>query len=352
MKRRAILASIVGVVGSVSGCSEVFERSSDSFSDGIIEWTSDVSGLVTGQIHHSNGRLFLSVGSSDNQIISMRPSDGEIVWSTSTESPATSPPTVANGSVYVGLRRNIQAFDQNTGEESWRQPLGGRIRTTPQFQTDIVYVASGDGTLHAFDEPLQEKLWEVDIGGNVWGHPRVQDGTIYFSVDGLMYAVGTNGQIASTVLLSGKSYSRVGLGPQRLYAGAGASLHAIDLSTMERDWRFDFRNAAKLFVGPMVGEDIVYATGFDGFVYAIDAASGEKQWEFEVGSPIKTRPCVTDGSVYFSAQNNTVYALNRSDGTPHWKVSTDAPVEGAPLTVDGTVYVGDSEGTVYAVSGP
>ena len=44
-------------------------------------------------------------------------------------------------------------------------------------------------------------------------------------------------------------------------------------------------------------------------MYAADAASGEKVWEFEVGAPVTASPAIAGGRLVIGAQDGRVYCF-------------------------------------------
>jgi outer membrane protein assembly factor BamB len=79
----------------------------------------------------------------------------------------------------------------------------------------------------------------------------------------------------------------------------------------ERDWEgFGGGLAAD-------GGRIYAATGF-GFVVALDAKSGKKLWEKNLGSPVRASPTAADERVFVAAKEGQVFCLSGSDGTELW----------------------------------
>jgi hypothetical protein len=54
----------------------------------------------------------------------------------------------------------------------------------------------------------------------------------------------------------------------------------------------------------------VYVGSYDGKVYALDGASGAKQWEFTTGYYVRSSPAIgADGTVYVGSLDGKVYAI-------------------------------------------
>jgi outer membrane protein assembly factor BamB len=65
------------------------------------------------------------------------------------------------------------------------------------------------------------------------------------------------------------------------------------------------------------GGRIYAATGF-GYVYALDAKSGKKLWEKNLGSPVRASPTAADERVFVASKEGQVFCLSGPDGTELW----------------------------------
>jgi outer membrane protein assembly factor BamB len=93
----------------------------------------------------------------------------------------------------------------------------------------------------------------------------------------------------------------------------------------------------------------VYIGSHDGNVYALDASSGDKLWNYTIGDSITSSPAVNDGTVYIGGEN-AVYALTVTNGTKLWSYSTGNYVGSSPAIVNGVLYVAGGNNT-YAFGG-
>jgi outer membrane protein assembly factor BamB len=137
---------------------------------------------------------------------------------------------------------------------------------------------------------------------------------------------------------------------------------------------------------PAVVNGIAYVGSRDGKLYAIQAATGTKLWEFQTGSfvesspaivdnvvyfgsnedfmlwmpvvndmelprslPIKSSPAVADGRIYFGSDDYSIYALNADNGKELWRFATGDVIQSSPVVANGLVYVGSWDGFFYAL---
>lgn len=109
---------------------------------------------------------------------------------------------------------------------------------------------------------------------------------------------------------------------------------------------------------PIVKGGTVYASAWNGFLYALNATDGSIKWKVDLGqtqSPrcvpskagITSAPAVTDNALYIGGGNQFFYALDPRTGTTLWKFQTgdNSPTGGAynwtsPLFFNNRVYYG------------
>jgi alcohol dehydrogenase (cytochrome c) len=115
---------------------------------------------------------------------------------------------------------------------------------------------------------------------------------------------------------------------------------------------------------PIVVDGVMYVSGPNGYVWAIDAATGRKLWQYQHAIPIDVPLCcgnvnrgvaVAAGKVVFATANGVLVALDAQNGLPVWKSQFVDPRAGesatlAPLVVKNLVLVGNS-GAEYGVRG-
>ena len=91
----------------------------------------------------------------------------------------------------------------------------------------------------------------------------------------------------------------------------------------------------------------------DGRLYALDADSGGKWWDFPTDEPILSTPVLVEGQGIVVASNNkTVYLLDSDSGAEVWPRNVGDRVM-APLNVSGQrVYLTSLGHTVWALDIP
>ena len=97
--------------------------------------------------------------------------------------------------------------------------------------------------------------------------------------------------------------------------------------------------------------DIILSPSEDGFLYAYTAKNGDEFWDpFPTGAAIWSTPAVQDGVAYFGSLDHKVYAVDLDNGEEIWSQETEGVVAGKPLVFDGKVIAGSFDKTLYAFS--
>ena len=61
---------------------------------------------------------------------------------------------------------------------------------------------------------------------------------------------------------------------------------------------------------PAVTDTTAYFGSNDGYFYAVDKATGIKQWDYLTGDKVTSSPAVADGVVYIGSEDGKLYAFD------------------------------------------
>ena len=296
-------------------------------------------------------------------------SAGHLYWNFETDSAVRSSPETSNGVVYVATEGGyLYAIDASSGRQMWRFHVGVLL-SSPKVADGVVYVGSWDTHMYAVDSATGLLLWRYETGGEVNSSPTVEDGTVYFgSDDGYVYALdaatgallwryGTSGQVQSSPALS-DGVAFVG--------STDGNLYALDASTGNLVWLH--KPEGNVFSSPTVAEGVVYVISTGGIspqnrinsldgvrslggtrssvsfdfpddnLLALDAATGNLIWSFEVGPWTFSPPIVADGTVYILSSGD-VYALSAQTGELSWRYAVGDLFLYSGTASDGVLYV-------------
>ncbi len=113
-------------------------------------------------------------------------------------------------------------------------------------------------------------------------------------------------------------------------------------------WRFDTGN--EILASPVVADGMVFVTNRAGFLYAVDAGSGQQLWRIDLGKyVIRTTPTYRDGTLYLVAGFDAL-ALDARTGEQRWKANIRYAGTASPTVTDMAMYVVSQEGWLYAFS--
>lgn len=112
-------------------------------------------------------------------------------------------------------------------------------------------------------------------------------------------------------------------------------------------------SAVAIYGTPVVAEGLVYVTGYDGKVYALNSTSGSIRWVYPrqgaLDEPIVGGPVLAAGKVYFGSSGGKVYALDAATGDLKWEFTTGDKIWSTPAIADETLYIGSFDKKLYAL---
>jgi len=100
-----------------------------------------------------------------------------------------------------------------------------------------------------------------------------------------------------------------------------------------------------------VVDGVVYVGSRDAHVYALDAATGRKKWDYPTSkSWVNTTPAVRDGLVYAATSDSSrFFALDAKTGRLRFNFDAKAYVFSSPALAGKLAYFGSHNGRVHAV---
>jgi outer membrane protein assembly factor BamB len=233
--------------------------------------------------------------------------------------------TSANGLLYLGSSGGVIAFDPATRTPRWQFDTNNPVMLAPSIVDSRIYFGSHDQYLYAADLSGNE-IWRYNMWNMVFGSPTVAGSTVY--------------------------------------GGSAAEFAALDAGTGERKWIIDLGTWVETSWSREVVGGVIYLGTAHGELIAVDAATGVELWRFQVPSKsaetgetptgsyenlwIHDPPVRVDGIVYFSSMNEHLYAVDAATGNLLWRFNLGAPAYPSPVVVDGTVYAA-SHGHLFAL---
>jgi outer membrane protein assembly factor BamB len=291
------------------------------------------------------------------------PTDGDVVWEYDMMAEldvfphnlAVSSPLVVDGILYATTGNGVDeghvnvpvpsapsfiALDAKTGELLWENAAPGEhilhgtwsnaaygvVKGRPQ-----VIFPGGDGWLYSFEPKTGKLLWRFDANPKEYKWVLGGRGT-------------RNNLIASPVIWEDKVYIGVGQDPEH---GEGVgNFWCID-ATLEGDvtdkgmlWHRGGNDFHRTISTVAIHDGILYAADLSGFLYALDARTGELFWTHDLLAAVWGSPFVVDGRVYIGDEDGDVAILKAGKtkeliAEPNMGVS----VYSTPVAKEGILYV-------------
>jgi eukaryotic-like serine/threonine-protein kinase len=323
----------------------------------------------------AGGRVYF--GSADGRVYAAG-LDGSVLWQADLASPVTSSPAVAGGRVFVQSRAGeVVALAAATGAVEWRFKGGADLPlawghesgdvyvSSPAVAAGRVLVGSGDGHLYALDAASGRALWQLATGGRVRSSPAIALGTVYVgSMDGSIYAADLeSGRLRWRFDTQGRSLRSELFGFDRksvqsspavvdgtVYCGSrDGFLYALDAASGGQRWRFDHQ-VSWVIGSPAVWEGRVYVGSSDGgFLQAVDARTGREAWRVRIPGIVWSSPAIAGTTLYVGDGSGTFYAFDARLGQPRFSWRIGSGIFGSPVPAGDAVLVGANDGTLYAL---
>lgn len=219
---------------------------------------------------------------------------------------------------------------ENTLHGTWSNPSYAEIGDRPQ-----VIFPAGDGWVYSFEPQSGKILWKFDA------NPKE-------SVWKLGGAGTRNNVIGMGVIYDDKVYFGVGQDPE--HGEAPGHFYAID-PTLEGDvtakakvWSRDGEDFHRTISSAAIEDDVVYIPDLSGFLYALDAQTGEHYWTYDAFAAVWGSAFVADGKVYLGDEDGDVAVLAEGkgrDGEPELlgEYNMGAAVYTTPVAHDGVLFI-------------
>lgn len=240
-----------------------------------------------------------------------------------------------SGKLYIGsAAKKLLCLDIQSGTLDFEYNTSDWIKSRPAVDDNNVYVASMDGEVSKLELTKKgyKERWKKKIGEHfIYGELELKDDNLLFA-DSDLYAYCLNTK-------DGKIKWR----------------HSVIKSFMIDDYRVltdQIAGGAYYESKPTAAQGKVFIGTPSGFVYAVDAETGEEKWKFEVGGAISGAPVIDGNKVYIGTEGGEedFYCLDVNTGNLIWKQLVSW-VWGSANVSDGLVYVPGVDGYVYCLEG-
>lgn len=249
------------------------------------------------------------------------------------------------------IRRLKPIESEFTVKQVWSQGLSDGVenyysRLRPAEGYEMIFAASRQGKVAAY-EPLKGKqIWERDFA--------TYEDEGYLSFLSNVFSDGISAKISGGLAVS---YEKIYFGTE------DGVVFALNASTGETEWQVKVRG--EVIATPSIDENIVLVNTGSGIMYALDAFSGEEKWTYESDVPalslrgISAPVAANGGAIVGTATGKLVVNIIAS-GQTAWEQAVASPsgatelerivdIDSQPLVVAGNIYVISFDGTLASV---
>jgi outer membrane protein assembly factor BamB len=322
-------------------------------------WRFQTGGPITSSPVASAGMVF--VASTDGYLYAVNVTNGAKIWDCWIGTDVNSP-TVANGNIFITSKSGtVHAINMYTGVEIWNKSLGEEAGFgAPLIVGSRVFV-NGNQTVFAFNEAVGVSLYSHQIPHANGIAPLIYDNGLIVAVALRGTEIGLDGfealdgmgrfwvTLTPTVIETVRSGATIGGGKTFVVIvnlNGNSSVFGLNEFGM-RDWERQLDGVTE--ASPAFAYNTVYISTSSA-TYALDAENGTVKWSRPLdGGYSVSSPAVADGKVYFGLDNGYVYALDALTGDIIWSYKTEGSVQSSPAISDGLLYVGSNDGNLYAI---
>lgn len=249
-------------------------------------------------------------------------------------------PVVASGQVFVmDADSRVSAFDTANGRRQWRTDLvpdsedSGAIGGGIVYDRGRVFAATAYGEVVALDPAAGTVIWRYRAGVPLRAAPTAEGGRVFvITQDNQLRALnGDTGEMIWSYTGIAETAALVGAGSVAVDGGtlvvpfSSGELFALRAENGTVAWNdallrstrsSSVANINDIAGHPVIDRGLVFAIGHAGRMVAIDARTGERQWEREL-TGVET-PWVAGDFIYVVTVDGEVACISRRDGRIRW----------------------------------
>jgi outer membrane protein assembly factor BamB len=204
------------------------------------------------------------------------------------------------------------------GRVKWAFKTGSAIVTSPAIADGVVYIGSLDGHLHVVAQETGKEKWKFKSRMPIASSPAVAGGTLYF--------VSSTGALAALDVATGTPKWVFAAEYERKFESKNLHgyVYAVDAASGRKKW--DYPTSKSWVIGtPAVREGLVYVGTSDSARFmALDARTGRLRFTFDAKAYVFSSAAVAGDLVCFGSHNGKLYAIDARTGTLAWEFQTEA----------------------------
>jgi outer membrane protein assembly factor BamB len=288
--------------------------------------------LYGGGIAYDQGRIYATNGLG--YVAALDDRNGGLIWKVRPGGPLRGAPTVANGAVYVMSEDNqIYSLKETDGSTNWSQAASLEIAGVFGSASPAV----GQGTVVAGFSSGELNAYRYENGRMVW-QDALQRTSIRTSVSSL------NDIDADPVIDNG----------QVIAVGQGGRMVALDILTGQRQWELNIAGIDT----PWVAGDWIFVVTDQAKLISVYRQNGHIRWITQLQQFVKPKskkgevdysgPVLAGNRLIVTGSNGAVVTVDPATGAIQGQTTVGAPISLPPVVANSTLYVLDDRGRLNA----
>ncbi|UOF02475.1 outer membrane protein assembly factor BamB family protein [Bdellovibrio reynosensis] len=223
----------------------------------------------------------------------------------------------------------VRAYDWQ-GQLKWQfvSAVATRgLHSTPLVDKDSIYFGDYAGFIYCLNKHDGSIRWITKAGMTIGSSPLLHDGVLYVGVelngpDGFLLALNAkNGAwLWNSNLIGNHPHSSPALDDSNnlIFMGSNTGfLQAFDLKNGKHFW--DFASKDDIKCSPLVMNESVYFSSWDGFIYSVKAKSGKLNWKTALDGGSMSCPSISrDGKTVAITGAKQNFVLDADTGKIQW----------------------------------
>ncbi len=288
--------------------------------------------IYGGGIAYDDGRIYATNGLGFVAALDAR--NGGIIWQVRPTGPLRGAPTVANDAVYVISQDNqIYSLKETDGSTNWSQAASLEVAGVFGSASPAV----GQGTVVAGFSSGELNAYRYENGRQVW-QDALQRTSIRTSVSSLS-------DIDADPVIDNS---------QVIAVGQGGRMVALDLVTGQRQWELNIAGIAT----PWVVGDWIFVVTDDAKLICVYRQNGHIRWINQLPQFVKAKskkgeidysgPVLAGGRLIVVGSNGALIYVDPATGSFQSQTSVGAGISLPPVVANSTLYILDDRGRLTA----
>ena len=288
--------------------------------------------LFGGGLAYDSGRIYATNGLG--YVVALDATNGGIIWQVRPGGPLRGSPTVVGDAVYV-MSQDNQIYSLKTSDGTTRWDAAAALEIAGVFGSGSP--AFAQGTLVAGFSSGELNAYRYENGRLVW-----QDQLARTSIRTSVASISDID--ASPVIDRG----------QVIAVGQGGRMVGLELISGQRAWELNIAGIST----PWVAGDWVFVVTDDAKLIAVARSNGKVRWINQLpayrnvkkkSGPIRyTGPLLAGGRLIVASSQGTLINVDPATGSFQSQTNIGAPVSLPPIVANSTLFILDDEGRLHA----